>query len=115
MRGIWNNRLVLSAIRKLSKEIHKWAKSKGFWDTERNDGECIALMHTELSEALESIRKGNPADEHCPDFSNTEIEMADTVIRIMDFCAARGLRLAEAIQAKMNYNETRPHKHGKKF
>jgi NTP pyrophosphatase (non-canonical NTP hydrolase) len=112
---IWNNPITQNYFNEVAKDVHEWAKSKGFWDTERNDAECIALMHSELSEALESLRHNEPFDEHCPNFSNTEIELADCVIRIMDFCAARGYDLGEAIAAKMNYNETRPHKHGKQF
>lgn len=96
-------------------EIHRNAREKGWWDEDRNDGEAIALMHSELSEALEALRKGNPIDEKCPDFRNVAVEMADCVIRIMDYCGARGIPLADAIVAKHNFNKTRPHKHGKKF
>ena len=48
----------------LAKEIHQNAVDKGFWYEDRNEGECIALMHSELSEALEAVRHGNPQDEH---------------------------------------------------
>lgn len=96
--------------------VYQNARDKGWWEEDRNDGEMIALMHSELSEALEALRKGNPIDSHCPDFRNVAVEMADTVIRIMDFCAARNLPLADAIIAKHEYNKLRSHKHGgKKF
>jgi NTP pyrophosphatase (non-canonical NTP hydrolase) len=94
--------------------VNDTAKAKGWWDKERNDGEIIALMHSELSEALEALRHGNPPDDHIPAFSGAEAEMADVVIRIMDYGQARGLRIAEAIEAKMAYNNNRPRKHGGK-
>lgn len=83
--------------------------------TRRNTGEMLALIHSEISEALEAVRKGNPPDDKIPQFSGLEAELADTVIRIMDLGAAQDLRIAEAIVAKMNYNRTRKRKHGKEF
>lgn len=90
------------------------AEEHGFWDSE-NQGEKIALMHSELSEALESIRHGHPSDVHCPDFTNTVVELADCVIRIFDFCEHFNMPIGAAILAKMKYNESRPYKHGKQF
>lgn len=99
----------------LARSFNKNSVIKGFWEGEYNIGEKIALIHSELSEALEAVRHGNPPDEHCPEFTSLEIELADTIIRIGDLAAHLGLRLGEAVCAKHVFNTTRPHKHGKNF
>ena len=91
-----------------SSYVHIWAKGKGFWDEERNDGEMIALCHSELSELLEGLRHDNPRSEHIPNFYSSEEEVADLIIRLMDLSSAKGWRIGKAIIAKMKFNETRP-------
>lgn len=73
---------------------------------ERNFGEVVALMHSELSEALEAHRKGL-MDNHLPNRSGIEVEFADCIIRIMDTAAALKLDLPGAIIEKNRYNQTR--------
>lgn len=93
-------------------ESHKNAVNKGFWDEERNDAEMIALMHSELSEALEVIRSNKPDDECMDDLAH---EFADVIIRIADMCGGRRIDLGKALVEQMKYNRTRKYKHGKRF
>lgn len=108
---------VYAVIEKLGVECHQISKDHGWWEGERNDGELIALMHSELSEALEWLRKDPKAkSDHIPAFLGLEEELADVVIRILEYGIARNLDLAGAIIAKMKFNEGREYKHGgKKF
>jgi len=94
--------------------VHETAVSKGWWDKPRNDGELLMLVVTELAEACEALRHGNPPDDKIPEFSGAEAELADAVIRIMDMGQARGWDIAGAIAAKVEYNQTRKHMHGGK-
>ena len=93
---------------------HVLAVEGGWWhdpatgaQRDRNDGELICLMHSELSEAMEAVRKST-MDDHLPHRPGVEVELADAVIRICDLAGALGLDLGGAIASKLAYNLTRP-------
>jgi NTP pyrophosphatase (non-canonical NTP hydrolase) len=95
--------------------VHAIAKSKGWWDTDRPVTEALVLIHCEVSECVEALRQGNKADRHLPQYKEFDVELADIVIRVMDLSAKLGIDLGAVIKAKVEYNRSRPHKHGKQF
>jgi len=78
---------------------------KGFWDQERNIGEALMLVVTELAEAMEAHRK--------QDDENFREELADTFIRLFDLCGGLKIDIEQEIEKKSLKNKTRPYKHGK--
>jgi len=68
--------------------------------------ELVALMHSELSEALEADRK-RLSDTHLPHRTGVEVELADLLIRVFDYAGAAGLDLDGAVHEKLAYNARR--------
>ena len=100
---------------KFAKKVHENAVEHGWWDNPPEDGTMIALMHSELSEALEGLRKDNKSDK-IEGFTAVEEELADVIIRILDYSEGKKLRLVEALIAKHEFNIKREFMHGgKKF
>jgi NTP pyrophosphatase (non-canonical NTP hydrolase) len=101
----------------LSALLHESARQKGFWDGEyTNDkiGNKLALVHSEVTEVLEAIRKSK-GSEHIVE------EIADIIIRILDVYAAMRNEeeilhsLDEILEKKININKERPRLHGNLF
>lgn len=105
-------------LKELAKEIHDNAVEHGWWDDPRSFPEVLALVHSEISEALEEYRNGREFTEiYYSAKAQPEgipVELADAIIRILDFCGYAGIDMDAAITEKHEYNLMRPYRHGGK-
>lgn len=120
-------------INTLSKEIYQANKAKGFWEDRTElpqlgsltgeesivlekafNAQMLALIHSEISEALEADRK-DLMDDKLPHRKGLEVELADTMIRIFDMAGGLGIDLGGALTDKLEYNTSRAYKHGKQY
>ena len=102
-----------SALTFMAAAIHYGNVKAGWWTNiltkeplDRNAGELMMLMVSEIAEGMEGDRK-DKQDDHLPQYKMVDVEMADAFIRIMDFCGARACPIGEIVLAKLHYNANR--------
>lgn len=101
----------------LSKEIHENAKNAGWYDKYRSPLEHHMLIVSEIAEASEEVRNGTAPYYKSYDEAKPEgeaVEIADALIIILDYAAYKGWDLDKIIREKIEYNKTRPYRHGNK-
>lgn len=103
----------INILRQLQADIHQANVDAGWWTDletgerkQRNKGELLMLIVTEIAEAMEGERK-DLMDDKLPRRKNAEVELADAFIRILDYCGGFGYDLAGAMQDKLEFNRTR--------
>jgi NTP pyrophosphatase (non-canonical NTP hydrolase) len=108
------------SIRDWTKAIHQYALDKGWWDKERAIGDIFILFASEVHEAYDEYRNGREVTEIYYDPAKPEkpegvpVELADVVIRILDFCGRVGIDLQAVMEEKHAFNLKRPYRHGNK-
>lgn len=112
-----NNIVTEYGLDALSAVLHETARDKGFWDGDYSYdkvGNKLALVHSEVTEVLEAIRKNQGSEKVVE-------EMADVIIRLLDIYAAMRNEeelihsLDEVLENKLNKNKERPKLHGNLF
>ncbi len=85
-------------LNQIGKEQWDWVESKGWHN--KTDLECLALITSEVGEAIQECRGNKPTDK-------LPLELADIILRVCDFAHMKGIDLDAAITQKMAYNQIR--------
>lgn len=98
--------------------VHENAVKHGWWTMAPSFPEVIALCHSELSEALEEYRKDGGMkmvyyEDGVP--HGIAFELADTILRILDYCGHMGIDIEQCLEEKNKFNQNRPYRHGGKI
>ena len=94
------------SINELAVEIYQNNVDAGWWDKPREKGTLLMLVVSEIAEAMEGERK-DLMDDHLPHRKMAEVELADAVIRILDYAGAFGYDVEGAMAEKLEYNKHR--------
>lgn len=105
-------------LNEFAEDVHQIAVDHGWWDKEPSFPEVIALCHSELSEALQEYRKGG--EDRATYYENNTphgiaVELADVILRILDYCGHVGIDIEKILEEKNNFNRNRPYRHGGKI
>lgn len=110
---VQDERSIMEGLDTLVDVCYNDAYEAGWWHDlntgeklQRNKGEMLMLMVSEIAEAMEAVRK-NLMDDKLPDRPGVEVELADCVIRIADYCGGFDLDLSGAVVEKLEYNRNR--------
>ena len=100
----------MTGLNEFADKIHaqnfKWWHTKNGVRLDRNRGELLCLIHSEISEAMEGERKGLQ-DDKLPHRKMAEVELADALIRILDYAAGFGYDIEGAVAEKLAFNASR--------